>query len=272
MDWKSLVQKRIGGVPVLYIAAAFVVILAVVAWKMKPTEEVTGDEATTPENVPESADDPAGADYSGLATQGTVTVVQGGTTADEESEKETNDDWERAAVSYLIEAKLATAGAAQTAINKYLEGADLSYDEGALRDAAVTKLGLPPEKLTTVGQVGLAPAQKQFSNFPGKHTVKNVNDNTAAKLAQLYYGNGDQAHALKIVAANSSLGPNGTTYSVGASVNIPRWENPRFYTITKTTQWPSQVAAKNGMTVESFTFLNPGLVAPYKVGSKVRVG
>lgn len=268
MDFKALLNKKVVGVPVLYLAGAFVAILAVVAWRMKPAPEA----AVTDPDADDTALDPALDDYAGLATNGTVTVVQGGTSAEEESKKETNDDWERAAVAFLISEKLATAGEAQTAINKYLEGADLSYDEGRLRDAAVTKLGIPPEKMSTVGTVGLAPAQRQFNNFPGTHTVKNVNDNTAGKLAQLYYGNSDTAHALKIAANNSGLGPLGVTYNVGTVVKIPRWENPRYYTITKTTQWPSQVAAKNGMSVEAFTFFNPGLVAPYKVGSKVRVG
>lgn len=272
-NFQEFAKKRVFGVPVLYLALAGVIVLAVVAWKMKPAEEeVTGDENTTPDNVPVSDEDSAAADYSGLNGTGTVTVVQNGSTTDEEAVKETNDDWFRSAVAYLTQEKKATVTEAQQAINKYLEGADLTYAEGQLKDAAVLKLGLPPERLTTVGTVGAAPAQKQFNNFPGNHTVKGSSDNTASKLAALYYGNGDTSHALKIVLHNAVKGPNGTTYNVGDTIKIPAWENPRYYTITKTTQWPSQVAAKNGISVSGFTYLNPGLVAPYKIGSKVRVG
>lgn len=272
IDLKSLSSKKIAGVPVLYLAAAVVVIIAIVAWRMKPaTEEVTGDESTTTENVPSSEQDSPASDYEGMATQGTVTVVQSSTTESESSTEQTNEDWERAAVKYLIDEKNATATDAQLAISKYLDGANMTYDEGKLRDAAVAKLGLPPERLSNVGTVSAAPAQKQFSLFPGTHTVKNSNDNTPAKLATLYYGSGDAAHANKIVAENYKLGPVGTTYTAGTKVKIPTWVNPRYFTITQNTRNATKVAAKNGISVYSFIALNPGLVTPYKIGSRVRV-
>jgi hypothetical protein len=270
MNFQEIASKKVAGVPVLYLAAAFVAILAFVAWRMKPSapeEEPTGDEGTTPDNAPTGEDD---VDYSGLNTNGTVTVVQGPPVA-EEATKQTNDDWERAAVDYLVDAKLATPSEAQNAIRKYLEGNDLSFEEGALKDKAIMKLKLPPEPLTTLGNVGQAPGQKQFSNYPGRHTVKGSNDNTASKLAMIYYNSGSSPYAAEIVAANSALGPSGTTYAPGTSVTIPKWTGIRYYKTTKSTLWPSQVAAKNGLSYAQIIALNPGKTAPYKLGEKIRV-
>lgn len=270
-SFNEIAQKKVAGIPVLYLAGAFVAILAIVAWKMKPSvppEEPTGDESTTPGNVPTDEGD---VDYSGLATNGTVTVVQGNQNQDQAADAPTNDDWERSAVDYLVSAKMATPGEAQSAINKYLEGANLSFDEGKLRDAAITKLKLPPEPLHTIGSTGSEPAKKQAGTLPGTHIVKGPNDNTPGKLAVLYYGNGDALHVNKIVSENLALGPAGATYNAGTKVHIPFYANPRYYTIDKSHVWPSQVAAKNGISYHQFTALNPGLVAPYKVGTKVRV-
>lgn len=268
-SFSELAQKKVAGIPVLYVAGAFVVILAIVAYKMKPAS--SEDSGPVDETQGESPDQTGGAaDYSGLETQGTVTVVQGSPNTSEPV-KATNDDWERSAVEYLIEAKLATPSDAQVAIHRYLEGADLTYEQGKLKDAAITKLKLPPEPLTTIGTIGNAPAQKQFSNYPGKHTVKGSNDNTPYKLAGLYYGSTNAEHANRIVASNAKLGPVGTTYSAGSVIYIPAWVTPRYYVITNTTRYPGAAAAKNGIPYDAFLALNPGLVAPYKVGSKVRV-
>jgi hypothetical protein len=268
MTFEEFSKKKVLGVPVLYLAAAAAIILGVVAWKMKPTPEevVTDPDPSAEEEDPLGG---AGSDYSGLATQGTVTVVQGGSSDQQEAKEETNEDWEKAAVAYLIADKNATAQDAQAAISKYLDGADLSYEEGQLKNAAVAKLGLPPERLSNVGSVGTLPAQKQFSLFPGKHTVKGSNDNTPGKIAQLYWGKNDGD---KIVSANYKLGPVGTTYAVGTVVSVPSWYEPRYYTVTKTTQYPSQLASKNGSPYDQVIALNPGKIAPYAVGSKIRIG
>jgi phage tail protein X len=271
-SFSEIAKRKIAGVPVLYLAGAFVVILAIVAWRMKTTaspDEPTGDENTTSENVPTDGD--PNVDYSGLATQGTVTVVQGGEKTEEESKKATNEEWERSAVDYLVDAKLATPTEAQSAIHKYLQGSDLTYDEGKLKDAAILKLKLPPEPLTTIGNVGSSPAQKQFSNYPGKHTVKGSNDNTPSKLAALYYGSASAVYVDEIVAANPTLGPAGTTYRSGTTLVIPRWTGIKYYTTTKKTLWPSQVAAKNGISYAQVLALNPGKAVPYKLGEKIRI-
>lgn len=275
MNFKEIASKKIAGIPVLYLVAGAVVIFAVWAWQMKssPAEEVTGDENTTAENVSVSEDDSAVADYSGLAPTGTVTVVQQ-PTAETESVKQTNDDWLRAAVTYLIDEKKATPGEAQTAINNYLEGNDLTFEQGVLRDAAITKLGLPPERIAVLGTVSAQaapPAQRQFNNFPGKHTVKGSNDNTASKLAALYYGNGDSLRTQKIVATNPNLGT-GAGYNVGTVISIPAWREPAYYTVTKTgPKTATKVGAVNGISAQVLQALNPGKSSPYAVGTKLRV-
>ncbi len=275
MDFKSLAAKKVLGIPVLYLAAAAVVVFLVWAWQMKgyTSEEVTGDENTTPENVPESEDDIGAADYQGLTPTGTVTVVQ---PAAEPTEaiKQTNDDWLRAAVTFLIEERLSTPGEAQVAINNYLEGNDLTYEQGQLRDAAIKKLGVPPERISVLGSVGNkteAPAQRQFSAFPGKHTVKGPNDNSAAKLAALYYGSGDATRAAKIAATNHVYGT-GASYNVGTVLSIPAWREPAYYTVTKTgPKSASGIAAKNAISVPVLQGLNPGKSGPYTAGTKLRV-
>src|SRR4051812_2219979 len=107
-SFQEIARKKVAGVPVIYLAGGFVIILAIVAFKMKSSApEATGDESTTTDNVPEDgaseASDMAG-DYSGLNTNGTVIVAPQQTTA-QEAVKETNETWERAAIDYLITEK-----------------------------------------------------------------------------------------------------------------------------------------------------------------------
>lgn len=274
-SFQELARKKVAGVPVIYLAGGFVVILAIVAWKMKSSsapEEPTGDESTTTDNVPGDSDeatDLAG-DYSGLKTTGTVIVAPQQTTA-EEAVKETNESWERSAITYLMTQKY-TAGDAQTGINKYLGGEDLTFAQGQMRDAAISKLGLPPEPLSGIGQTGSAPAQKQFTNFPGKHTVRGTNDNTPYRLALLYYGTaGSTPDASFIVAANPQYGPVTTTYNVGTVVTIPAKIPNVFITTTKDMRYFSSIASKNGISQGQVAALNPGLANPAAIGVKVRV-
>lgn len=276
MDFKSLASKKVFNIPVLYIAGAAVLVLAYFAWKMKTSSntDTTGVDATADGATTTAADAVASGDYSGLNTQGTVTVVQGATTADAGAVKPTNEDWARSAVTWLISNKKATATQAQAAVDHYLSGNDLSYDESVMIDAVIASkdIGQPPEKVA-IGNVGNAPlAQKQFSNFPGTHTVKGSNDNTAGKLATLYYGNSGADYTNLITANNAVLGPSTTTYTVGTVVRIPAWHTPKYYTVTGASDTrASQVAAKNGTYATTIAGLNPGVSEPYKKGQKLRV-
>ncbi len=264
-SFQEIASKKVAGVPVLYLAGGFVVILAIVAWKMKPTTTDAGPVDEAQGVAPDLTD--GAADYSGLATQGTVTVVQG-TTTDTEAVKETNDSWERSAVDYLVEAGLATPSAAQAAIHKYLEGADLSYEEGQLKDAAIRKLKLPPEPLVSIGSIGTQPAQRQIGTLPGKHTVKGSNDNGLTKLAQLYYGRSDTPYTTLLTAANPTL-PRYGQYNPGTIVNIPAYTEPKYYVAGSLDA--KTIAAKNGISTTTLGLLNPGMSFPVKKGTKVRV-
>lgn len=272
----EVMHKKVAGVPVVYLAGGAVVILAVVAYRMKSAPTTTQTDNTQADGAnPAGEYDEAnnGADYSGQATNGTV-VVSPVTPVAQEAVQETNETWSRSAITYLINDKNVAPGDAQTAITLYLQGANLSFDQGGLRDAAIKKLGIPPEPLDTVGSVSSqadAPAQKQFSHFPGTHTVKGNNDNTALKLAGLYYGAADQAHALKIVSNNSGLGPYGTTYKTGTKLAIPVYVSPVYYTTPAANYYASTVAKKSGTSYSAIEALNPGLSWPVAKGTKVRV-
>lgn len=286
MTFQEFANKKVLGVPVLYLAAGFVTVLAIVAWRMKSTPD-TETSGTTPEDgvAGTDIDDPQNAlagmegsgAYSGYVTNGTV-VVQPTTPEAEEPPEVNNDTWRKGAAEWLVAQKKATGVDAYSALSKYLDGDNLSFEEGALVNAAIAEKGLPPEPVAKVGTIATpatpapAPAQKQFNNFPGTHVVKGTNDNTAAKLSTLYYGVADALHTNKIAAANTGLGPVTTTYSTGAKVVIPVYFNPRYYVVTgKSDTYPSQVAAKNGITYQQIGALNPGVASPYNKGARIRV-
>lgn len=280
MTFQEFAAKKVLGVPVLYLGAAAVTILLIVAWRLKATPDdsdgaVSADDATVGTDEGSTAGQLAGMDgspYEGFTTNGTVVVQpQTPVATDTEPVIKDNDDWVRAGAEWLVAQKKASGSTAATALTKYVDGENLSFDEGNLVNLAIEEKGQPPDPLGKIGTIGTAPAQKQFNNYPGTHTVKGTNDNTPTKLAALYYGNSDSLHTNKIASANLAYGPVSTTYNVGTKITIPLYTNPRYYTITKTTTWPSQVAAKNGLSYNQFLALNPGLTAPYKVGSKVRV-
>lgn len=270
MNFQEILSKKFMNVPVLYWAGAFVGILAFAAWKMKSTVPDTPEETTEDAGaVPGESD--AAADYSGLATTGTVTVVQSAQN-DIQKEDYTNADWEEDAIAYLISEKGVPGTDAQIAIQKYMDGNDLSYEEKQWIDACVAKFKRPPDGVSTIGVIGTQPGQKQFSNFPGKHTVKNSNDNTPAKLAALYYGSGSIENARLIAGANSALGAPGVTYMQGTSVTIPTYHAPKFYTVTGVNDTTAaKVAAKNGISAATVQILNTGHKEPYPKGSGVRV-
>lgn len=267
MNISELMKRKVAGVPVLYIAAAFVTILALVAWKMKPT--------TPPEEAPieeQSNTAPDGSEFDGLATQGTVTVVQpAGNQTVPDPVVETNETWGKKAIEWLVKEDKASPGNAQTAIAKYLNGEQLSFDEGALRDLAVRQYGIPPESVTSPTSTAERPAQRQFTNFPGTHTIRGTNDATYQQLSQLYYGNADFAHYSKLQAANPTLSKDGI-HQPGTVVKIPIYSNPRYFTVTKDTLDRTKIAAKNGITTWALDAYNPNLRNnAIKVGQVVRV-
>lgn len=272
MTFDEFSKKKIVGIPVLYLAGGLVVILVVVAWKLKAAPEPTPPDAAGTDDGT-GAPELAGSDsaYDGFNTNGTV-VVQPTAPTGNEPVSETNETWLASAIAYVVKEKLATPGYAQETLTKYLDGNDLSFSEGKIRDAALTGVGLPPEGVSKIGITASEPARKQFSQYPGTHTVKGANDNTAGKLATLYYGSAHAGDgALKIASVNLKLGPATTTYPTGTKIQIPSYVTPGTFTATKTTTHFKDIAAKSGTTADVVRALNPNLSEPFAVGTKVRV-
>ena len=63
-----------------------------------------------------------------------------------------NDDWVKAGTAALI-AKGYSAGDAQYTLQLYLDGSQLSIDQGKARDLVITELGLPPNLTAVSGPV-----------------------------------------------------------------------------------------------------------------------
>ena len=267
-DIASLKAKKVLGVPVLYLMLLGAVVLMFFAWRMKsPQDDIAaGDDATdNPLDDPSKATD---ADYSSLATNGTVTVTQGSTSTTEAITVQTNERWLSQGVNYLIAQGLAGGGQAQVALQKYLNGEQLSYSEGQLRDAVIKQYGLPPESISAGGTS--SDVAKRQGNPPTVHTVKSVgSDDTYNRLAGLYYGNSGPDYANLIIGANRNI-PAAGVLPVGTRVTIPVYTAPRWYTLTKSMTL-AEVAKKNGTSTTALTHLNPGISTPIAKGKKVRV-
>ncbi len=275
MTFSDIAQKKVLGVPVLYLALGAVTILAVVAWRMKPAAEPT-------EEVEESVDDGGVSDaivgtgkspYDGLETNGTVIVSPTPAPSTEEANSTINDNntWVSKGVQYLVSNNRATGGVALAALTKFTSGDNLSFAEGELRDAVIKEYGPPPDPLVQIGSTGTAPAQKQFTKYPGTHTVKGPNDNTMTKLASLYYSSTYSRNIDLIAAAN--LGINGRgDIPVGTKIYIPDLTTPKYYKATSSVRTMAAIASKNGISQQKLQALNPGMVFPAAVNAMVRVG
>lgn len=154
----ALLKKRVFGVPVLYLAILAVTVVAVYAWRAKAS---TSDEPVSEEDV--AADDPLAEELLPKMPVGTVITMPGPTTGSN-SEIETNDEWLRKGVAYLL-TKGRQGGVAQTALANYLDGAQLTYDQGVMRDLVIAQYGLPPTILPT-GTTLPRPAPKPVPKVP----------------------------------------------------------------------------------------------------------
>jgi hypothetical protein len=267
---KELASKKVGGVPVLYIVALVVAVLGIVAWRMKSTPEEpeeSADSTQAEEEVP-SSEEVATADYGFAATRGTVTVSGASLDTDTASVLDTNELWVRRGAEYLASQGY-TATNGLTALTKYVEGQELSYEEGGMRDKAVAQLGLPPETITP-GSTKDAPG-KRVGNPPVTHTVKGSNDNTYTKLASLYYSRTD-GFAIDLLQRDNvnRLGHEGP-FPVGTTVKIPKWQSPVYATAKTGMTTLAQFAAKNSVTKTAVQEMNDGVKFPVKTGKKVRV-
>lgn len=279
MNFKELAGKKVGGIPVLYLAAAAVLVLAIYAWRLKPaaafdeaedTSQGPADTASSDEIADESA-------YGSLATNGTVTVVQPPVSTTPEPVEKTNEIWvkEGAEWAVTIAAKnkgVVTTGAqAVSALNKYVLGEDLSYEETSVVNAVIAEKGQPPDGVGTGGKISLDPPATRQGTPPLIHTVKGKNDATYQQLISLYYGSTSQPTFDLVQAANvDKLGFSGT-YPPGTTVKIPAYTPPQFFTTTAATSTRKAICAKNGITEAQFEALNNYSYVNFKPGSKVRV-
>lgn len=270
-SFSDIANKRVAGVPVIYLAGAFVAILAIVAWKMKPStppDEPTGDEGTTSENVPGDE-----VDYSALASKGTVTVVQPEVPQTQpDPVVKTNQDWVKEGAEWATANNKATGSIAYSALNKYVSGQDRSFDEQTVVDAVLKEKGQPPDSIAEGGNVGSKPISK-IPTLPGYHTVTGTSDNGYDKVAIIYYGKTNQDNYDLIQGANvAKLGDSGP-FPVGTKIYVPAYSNPKYYILPKDMNI-AEIAAKNGIGQQQFRAYNSGANTPWvlKKGKKVRVG
>jgi hypothetical protein len=273
MTFSEFANKKVLGVPVLYLAGAAVVILAIVAYRMDSKESPS--EEQTPEGPPDAGSEGSTDDfYDALATQGTVTVVQGANQTSPDPVVKTNETWIREGAEWLVAQNMATGSQALQALTKYINGVDRSYQEQQWVDAVFKEKGAPPDGVSEGGNVGSKPAVKQAGTLPGIHTITGNSDNGYSQLAQLYYGSSDADRQDLLQAANTNLGLSGP-WPIGTKVNIPAYKPIRTVTVNGRIN-KSTFAGQNGLSRAQLDALNNGpkwdALGPNIVaGTKVRV-
>lgn len=217
----GFLRKKVAGIPVIYLAGGFAVVLAAIAWTMKPNSAAS-KEIETPV---ESADDtilrereqypalPLGTVGGGYAP---VVSDGGNPNNDGNASIDTNETWLRKGVTYLITKHGKNPGEAQTALSLYLDSAALSYDQGAMRDLVIREYGIPPFP-PTPGKT-LDPVARAQGPLPRGHVVKGANDDSVSELAMLYYGTKTEKAKRLISHANAGQ----DNYAVGQIVQIPK--------------------------------------------------
>ena len=271
---KGFAKKKFLGIPVLYIAALFVTILAVVAWRMK-SNVPSASPATDPNADPTATNNDMTGDTPVDDNGNLLPTLSGGTVVASNVDQvptpttvATNDTWYKSAVEWLSGSQNVNSGDAQEALQAYLSGANLTFSQGHIRDLAIGQFGLPPTP-PTVGRTAAPPARKQ-GNPPCKHTVQGPSDNSWTALCILYYNRRDQETIDMLQGANPSIGT--TPFGVGTVVNIPAYHLPKYFVATATTRSFKAIAAKNGTSVGSLILLNNGKIHdPAPIGTHVRV-
>lgn len=263
MDVGALMSRKVYGIPVVWIAAAVAVMALYGAFRLRPTPEPVAEEPTDDE-------DTAGysLDFADQPTfSATPTVTQPTITPD------TNELWGRRAIEWLTSTGT-TLSLATGAISKYLDGEPLSYAEAVARDRAVKQFGIPPEGLPPVTNNPSAPVYAGPATRQGVpplfHTVKGKSDASTGALARLYYGM-DTADTRNLINAHPSNAGKVSPYPVGAKIRVPAYHDPKFFRATSATNTLYAIAKKNGTTAAAVSNLNPGMVFPVKVGTRVRV-
>lgn len=267
----EIVHKKVLGIPVVYLFVGAAIVFAYFAWKLKPTSTAdsvaTGDESTTPGNVPDrTADDSL---YTGLGTNGTVIAVNPSAASETVAADKTNSDWLKDGVSLLVTEGRASGTQANAALNKFLNGQDRSFEENEWIDFVIKKKGLPPDGVDPSGKIGPKPVRKN-GEPPTTHTVTGPDDNEFWNLAWLYYGKSNQDTLDLLQSAN--IGFHNGPWPVGTKIHVPKYTDPVYYTVKGTVNTAAKIAAANGISVQQLDVLNNGKIKfPAKVGTKVRV-
>lgn len=286
---KLLMSKKVAGIPVLYIAALVVAILAVVAWRMKP--------AAAPADDPGAEADAAAEDGTGgdASTETPPVYVSNPSSPsapipdpNAEPTVDDNEKWKRRSIEWLATQGV-TAYTATEAIRKYLAGEQMSQAEGVLRDKAIAHFGLPPEIPDQGGTddpvvdppvvtppvvtppVVTPPAKKYIA--PGYHTVTGSADDSYTDIARLWYGRTDNA-SIDLIQSYNVTKPHAGPFAKGTRFYIPPYHAPKYVTATKSMNTSTQFIAKNPPlnSLKMLLELNDGMKFPVKVGTRVRVG
>lgn len=282
---KAFMNRKILGVKVLYLALVLVVVLGFVAWKMKSAGVDAGAidtpaDETAPEDVGNDVPTTVTPTDSSLGI-GSGGSSAGGITTDPVytppvvPEAPTNDTWMRQGIDWLIKQGV-PSDQATAALQAYLAGDQLSFDQGKLRERVIQQFGLPPEIPPSGGTANKpttpkAPpkvtpqTQKPPLNYKTTATI-----NTYGEIAKHFYGSSADRYVDLLQAANLRLGHSGP-FKVGTTVFVPAKTEPHYYTAKKGHTTLAQIAAANGTSQGVIKELNDKTHFPVKVGAKVRV-
>ena len=142
----GILSRKVLGIPVLYIAIVLVLALAFYAWRAKSSS----DSAPAADTGDDTADEGGAADVSALypiAPTGTVYAGQPQSAVTDNAEYYGNAQWLAKAVMGMA-AKGKSPGEVQIALQAYLNGDHLTYDQAMIRDQAIKDHGFPPETFT----------------------------------------------------------------------------------------------------------------------------
>jgi hypothetical protein len=274
---RSIISRKVFGIPVLYLAALVVAILAFFAWRLKDTSDESGDPETA-DDATDIAGDPSGLGQPTFSAGTGATPV---TTPPGQIVPETQDDnerWARRAIEWLYGQNHASVSGAQSAIAAFIAGNDLTYTQSALVNKAIKQFGLPPEPVQRGKTLpNNAPAKRQGTP-PTNHVVQGTNDNTFKKLCVLYYGDAHYDNENLMEVANLGVVPKtaqGRTIARGTTVKIPKRTSPKYYTATTRVNTPDAIARVNGTTPAVIRELNDSLANKWRPGvppkTRVRV-
>lgn len=263
--FKTLLDKKVAGVPVVLIVVLVMGGLLYGAVRMRPAPEEIEPLEEDGEPDGDTLEDTSVPVFSATPV---IYQPSGGSVASTPQE-DTNELWGRRSIEWLI-ANGETVNAAQQAIQGYLNGSTLSFDQGRIRDKAVGQFGLPPEPMEYGGTKGEGTYKGPFTaqgTPPLDHTVKGKSDDTANELSRGYYGS--ERFAARILSVNTTKGSG--PWKPGTVIRVPEARRPRYYRATNATRTIYAIAKKNSTSVGAIEALNPGVKFPVKAGKRVRV-